>query len=249
MVVPYREISIAAEVVGRIVEKSDVCRAGNFVTAGTPLVKIDPQDYLLEVERLEKEVQQADTMLDELKDELAGVLSLIELGRPGSGVAAAELKRQRSLSGVVTSSDMERAEANELAARSAAVTQRNRKRLLETSRLTSGECPRPGEVETEEGGTRPETDADRGAGQTELSYPMPLKRTATFKKARQLLVFEDTSKTEVKCKLEMEDLFWIWNRRARPLRPAPALPTIGRAYEIPETPVASDLPPGLAERH
>ena len=235
VVVPYREVSIAAEVAGRIVEKSEVCQAGHFVTAGTPLVKIDPQDYLLEVERLEEEVQQADIMLDELKEELVGVLSLIELADQEVALRQRELKRQRSLSGVVTSSDMERAEANELAARSAAVTQRNRKRLLETSRsrLESARDLVKSKLR------KAQLDLKR----TQIVAPADgvvvsdaVEADGYVQKGTQLLVFEDTSKTEVKCKLEMEDLFWLWNRRAMS-NSAPTLPTTGRAYEIPETPV------------
>jgi multidrug efflux pump subunit AcrA (membrane-fusion protein) len=240
VVVPYREINIASEVAGRIVEKSEVCQAGHFVTAGTPLVKIDPQDYLLEVERLTKEVQQANIMLDELKEELAGILSLIELADQEVALRQRELKRQRSLSGVVTSSDLERAEANELAARSAAVTQRNRKRLLETSRarLESARDLANSKL------SKAQLDLER----TKIVAPADgvvvsdmVEADAYVQKGTPLLVFEDTSKTEVKCKLEMEDLFWLWNRRATTdslASDSPAVAvSIGRAYEIPETPV------------
>ena len=48
VVVPFREIELAAEVAGRIVERDERCRAGNFVTQGTLLARIDPQDYQLE---------------------------------------------------------------------------------------------------------------------------------------------------------------------------------------------------------
>ncbi|MCU0959481.1 MAG: hypothetical protein MUF48_05195, partial [Pirellulaceae bacterium] len=71
VVVPYREIDLSAEVAGRVVERADVCRAGNYVTRGTLLARIDPQDYQLEKERLEKERQQASVALEELAEELA----------------------------------------------------------------------------------------------------------------------------------------------------------------------------------
>ena len=47
-VVPYREIELAAEVDGRIIEKEEVCRAGSYVKGGTLLLKIDARDYELE---------------------------------------------------------------------------------------------------------------------------------------------------------------------------------------------------------
>ena len=135
----------------------------------------------------------------------------------------------------MTSSDLERAEANELAARSAVVTQRNRQRLLETSRarLESARDLANSKL------NKAKLDLKR----TELVAPVDgvvvadmVEADAYVQKGTQLLVLEDTSKTEVKCKLEMEDLFWLWNRRSK--AKAPAIPVnVGRAYEIPATPV------------
>ncbi len=51
VVVPFREIDLSAEVSGRIAQKSAICRAGTYVTKGTPLIEIDARDYELEAER------------------------------------------------------------------------------------------------------------------------------------------------------------------------------------------------------
>jgi multidrug efflux pump subunit AcrA (membrane-fusion protein) len=57
VVVPIREVTLAAEVAGRVVMKSPACQAGEHVTKGTLLLQIDPRDYELDVERLEREVR------------------------------------------------------------------------------------------------------------------------------------------------------------------------------------------------
>lgn len=54
VVVPIREVTLAAEVPGRIMKKSANCRAGKFVKAGTVLFEIDNRDYQLDVARLEE---------------------------------------------------------------------------------------------------------------------------------------------------------------------------------------------------
>ena len=45
VVVPLREVTLAAEVGGRVVEKSELCKAGHFVKKGSVLFRIDPRDY------------------------------------------------------------------------------------------------------------------------------------------------------------------------------------------------------------
>jgi len=55
VVVPLREVTLAAEVAGRVLRKAEACRAGRFVSAGTLLFEIDPRDYELDVARLERE--------------------------------------------------------------------------------------------------------------------------------------------------------------------------------------------------
>ncbi len=71
MVVPYREIKVAAEVAGRIAEKSKDFQAGNYVRQGTLLINIDPSDYEIDVRRLQAEVKQAEQMLAETEQDLS----------------------------------------------------------------------------------------------------------------------------------------------------------------------------------
>ncbi len=51
-VVPFREARVAAEVAGRVIYKADECEAGSYVRKDQLLMRIDPTDYQLEVQRL-----------------------------------------------------------------------------------------------------------------------------------------------------------------------------------------------------
>ena len=51
VVVPYREITLSAQVAGNITLKADQCRAGKYVAKGKVLLQIDPQDYELDVRK------------------------------------------------------------------------------------------------------------------------------------------------------------------------------------------------------
>ena len=73
-VVPKREVTVAAEVGGQIVEKTTRCKAGNYVTEGMLLLRIDPRRYELEVRRLRSIVDQAQIDLKQLEIERANNL-------------------------------------------------------------------------------------------------------------------------------------------------------------------------------
>ncbi len=235
VVVPFREITIAAEVAGRVVERSKACRAGRYVTTGTPLVKIDPQDYQLEVERLEKELQQATVALDELEQDLKGVASLIEISVKELDLRTRESKRMQGLKGAVTSTDLERAEVNELTARSALLSYRNRQRLLNVGRGRLEGARDLAQVKLKK--------AQLDLRRTEIVAPVDGVITADLveqdtyvTKGTPLASLQDTSHVEVKCKLEMEDLYWLWDRRRPSAEPAaPDGPS--QAYDIPDTEV------------
>ncbi|MCA9228621.1 MAG: HlyD family efflux transporter periplasmic adaptor subunit, partial [Planctomycetales bacterium] len=52
----------------------------------------------------------------------------------------------------------------------------------------------------------------------------------------QLVTIEDTSRVEVRCSLEMEDLYWIWDQPGA-VRPRDSLPSAS-GYQLPPTPVS-----------
>lgn len=235
VVVPYRSIDLSAEVAGRIVHQADICRAGNYVEAGTLLYRIDPSDYQFSVQQLEKDVEQATVALAELAEQVKGSEEQIEVATKELALRQRELKRQQDLVGVVSSSDLERAEANELMARDNLITLKNRVRLYQVSksRLESARDSASSKL------AKANLDLER----TQITAPVSgvvvqehVELDTFVQRGTQLLTLEDTSKVEVKCKLEMEDLFWLWDRDV-PSAGKKEPMTAARAYHIPESPV------------
>jgi multidrug efflux pump subunit AcrA (membrane-fusion protein) len=235
-VVPYREINLAAEVAGRVDKREEVCRAGNFVAAGTLLFTIDGRDYELEVHRLEKELQQATVALEELAEEMGGAESLIEISRKQLALRNRESRRWEDLAeDFRNSADLEQAASNELAAEHALVTLQNRLQLLRISqrRLESAKDLAATKLE------RAKLDLAR----TEVVAPVDgvvvadtVEQDSFVQRGAPLLTLEDTSKVEVTCKLTMEDLYWLWDRESGGATAAEGNPA-SLAYDIPRTDV------------
>ena len=82
-VVPFREAQVAAEIAGRIIEKSVKCEAGQYVQTGDLLMKIDSTDYELEVERLTRMKEQEYQALKELDQEIINTRRLQKIAEQG----------------------------------------------------------------------------------------------------------------------------------------------------------------------
>lgn len=131
VVVPYREITLNAEVAGRLIKKADLCHAGNYVTRGTLLMEIDPADYDLEVRRLEKEVKQAEVSIREIEVQSTNTKSLIGLARESLDLQGLEIRRLETLEkkNAVSKSELDAGRRNELAARDVLVKFENQLRI------------------------------------------------------------------------------------------------------------------------
>jgi multidrug efflux pump subunit AcrA (membrane-fusion protein) len=236
VVVPFREIDLSAEVSGRISKKSEICRAGKYVTRGTPLIEIDSRDYELEVERLNRELAQATVSLEELDVEVSNTKSLLKLEKEQLALQHKELERQQTLAGkrIVTDSDLDRSKHDELAAINSVTTLDNQLRLLSTrrSRLESA-CDL----------WRSQLDkAELDLSRTKVPSPIDgviikemVEEDSYVQKGTSLAKLEDTSAVEVKCNLKMEELYWLWAQRQPPKGDAPE--SLTRDYQIPPAPV------------
>jgi RND family efflux transporter MFP subunit len=236
LVVPYREVNIAAEVSGRIKHKPEICRAGNYVTKGTLLIEIEPIDYQLEVRRLSKELEQAKVTIGELDVETADTQELIKLAEEEVKLHGRELQRMRSLSPdrFVTDSKVDEAMRAELTARNALVRLRSQLRLLQTrrNRLLHGQELVATQLE------KAQLDLQR----TKISAPMDgvivkeaVEQDSYVQPGDSLLSLEDTSSVEVRCNLRMKDLNWVLRQSPSSASPA-AEPLAG--YQIPATPAS-----------
>lgn len=236
VVVPYREIELSAEVAGRIAKRADICRAGNYVTRGTPLIEVDDRDYQLEAERLERELSQASVSLKELEVEMSNTQSLAKLAREQLALQRRELERQRQLAlkRIVTETELDQAKRGELDAVNTLLTLENQMQLFRTrrTRLESARDLWHSQLRK----------AQLDLARTKIAAPIDgviiremVEEDSYVQKGASLAKIEDTSAVEVKCNLRMEELYWLWAQESG-ARGAPAeSPT--RDYQIPPAPV------------
>jgi multidrug efflux pump subunit AcrA (membrane-fusion protein) len=214
-VVPRREITLAAEVPGRIRVKAADCDEGHFVKAGTPLIEIDARDYELDVERLERELAQAGLAIEEVDEELVQNASSIDLGRRQVELARRESARLESLKAdkIVTATEHDRAIRDELNASNALTGLEGQKRVLTKRRSRLLEAKSLASTMLE----KARLDLER----TRITAPVDgmvvedkVEQGSFVSKGTPLVTIEDTSAAEVRTSLEMDDVARIWGSKA-----------------------------------
>ena len=236
VVVPFREIEVAAEVAGKIVFKDEACNGGRFVKKGTLLIQIDPRDYELEIQRLENEYDQAEANLQELAVQISNTSELLKLAEDQVEIEVKEVARLAGLvdTGVITDSALDRAKQVELTARNAMVQANNELQLLKTrqKRLQSAKQL----VATQQ--ERAQLDLERTkifAAVDGVVVQDLIEENSFVQKGTPLFTIEDTSAMEVKCRLRMDELHWLWRQRTS--RPSAQSDVVEGDYQIPRTPV------------
>ncbi len=236
LVVPYREIDLAAEVAGRVAKKYPICREGNYVKAGTPLLEIDARDYELEVERLKRELAQASVSIEELDVEVSNTRALAKLAKEQHDLQLKDLRRQEQLAArkIVSDSELEQSKREELTALNNVMTLVHQAQLLNTrrNRLIGARDLWQSQL------SKAELDLRR----TRVASPISgviisetLEEDSFVQKGESLAKIEDTSAVEVRCNLQMEDLYWLWAQEREP--PDGDDGGVTRDYQIPRAPV------------
>jgi len=211
VVVPLREVTLAAEVGGRVAEKSPACKAGQFVTKGTVLFRIDPRDYELDVSRLERELQQAVLTIDEIDEELTQNSDSIELAKRQVEIARREASRLDSLAQgrIVTESAADQAVRDELTTANALSNLQGQRRVLQKRRHRLEEAEQLASTMLE----RAKLDLSR----TMITAPVDgmvvddkVEQESFVAKGTPLVVLEDTSAAEVKTSLRMDEVAQVW---------------------------------------
>lgn len=232
VVVPLREVTLAAEVPGKVLEKTADCRAGRFVKAGTLLFRIDPRDYELDVERLERELAQAGLAIEEVDAEIAQNASSTELAQRQLELAARESKRLDALKAgkIVTETEHERAMRDELTATNALTSLQGQQRVLAKRRNRLVEARSLASTMLE----RSRLDLSR----TTVVAPVDgvvvddkVEQDSFVAKGTPLVTLEDTRAAEVKTSLQMDEVARVWGGRS-----SPAVDESPEGYVIPDTP-------------
>lgn len=214
LVVPFREITAAAEVSGTVVFKSPQCNEGTYVQAGTKLIEIDPSSYRLELRRLESELVQATTSLKELDVELKNAEELIPLAERELAIRNNQQERFQSLrpQGVISQEQLEDAERGSIAARNALIEAKRLRDSLLTRKASVAAAIEVGRVGLEKAAL----DLKRATVVAPVSGVIirhDVEKDSYVTVGSKLFAIEDTEKVEVRCNLRMEEMRWIWQQK------------------------------------
>ena len=216
-VVPFREIALSAEVAGRVSYKSPHCRAGKFVQKDEVLFRINEQEYQLAVDRLTHEEEQARASINELNVQIESAKALVKLAADELSLRTRELNRVKDLAkqDAASDSDIDIAEQNEQLSRRTLVTQQNQANLEESrvARL---------EFALALVGTQL-AKAKLDLARTEVKAPTsgvivsdPAEENSYVQPGSPLATLEDNSSVGVRCSLQMDELYWLWQHDAPP---------------------------------
>ena len=230
VVIPFEEIEVPAEVGGRIAYRSPNCRIGHTVKKDEVLVKIDPQDYDLEVRRLEELLAQAQAELQELEVQIEASKRQIELAREDLTIKKREVQRYEKIEdpGVYSQSEIDSARLTELQARDALQTEIDQQILYETRRTRMASACELASRQLER--------ARLDLGRTEIRSPIdgviteePVVEGSYIQLGSTAVIVQDTSCMEIRCSLRMKEMHWLWQ--------SVAADEAEGGYHFPETPV------------
>ncbi len=245
-VVPYRELQLAAEVAGRIVEKDPGVQSGNYVSKGQLLYRIDPQDYQLSIERLQRRLQQEQASLAELDQEIQNGESILEVVQQQLDLAKQEVARLESLGeGVASLAELDATRRSQLSVMNQLVTSKNQLTSAKSRRSRLELAIKSAETELKQ--------AELDLRRTQVVAPVSgrivseqVEVDSYVQRGTLLVVVEDTEKVEVAANLRMDELFWILDEQSvsaeEIINPAQA-----SRYDLPETPVRVQFRAGNRE--
>ncbi|MFM8578233.1 MAG: efflux RND transporter periplasmic adaptor subunit [Planctomycetaceae bacterium] len=214
VVVPLREVTLAAEVPGRVLLKTDACNEGQVVKKGDILFRIDPRDFELDLSRVEKELSQAGLAIEEVEAEIAQNAGSIALANRQVELARREVSRLDGLKAgrIVTESEHDRAIRDELTASNALTTLGGQKRVLAKRRNRLIEAKSLASTLLEK--------ATLDLSRTTIASPVDgivvedaVEQDSFVSRGSPLVTIEDTSATEVRTSLRMDDVARVWGGR------------------------------------
>lgn len=208
-VVPYRELGLAAEVAGRIIEKDVNARSGHYVTKGQVLYRIDPRDYDLEIERLSRKRDQELAAVSELQQDIDNSFELLKVAEQELELAEMEVKRfERMQANFSSAAELDQAKRARLSSMNQRVTIQNQLRTYEARRTRLELAAKLAETELEQA----ELDLER----TVIRAPVDgrvvsegVEIDSFVQRGTPLLVIEDTEKVEIAANIRMDQLSWI----------------------------------------
>jgi multidrug efflux pump subunit AcrA (membrane-fusion protein) len=231
VVVPLREVTLAAEVPGKILRKAAECNAGRYVTKGTLLFEIDPRDYEFEVSRLEREASQAAIAIEEAEEEITQNATSVGLAQQQLELARREVKRLDGLKAgrIVTEAEHDRAIREELATTTTLTNLQGQARVLLKRKSRLEQALALAETMLEK--------AKLDLARTRVIAPTDgivvedhVEQDSYVAKGMALVTIEDTSAAEIRTSLRMDEVARVWRSAGL------ADPLAGGPHELPDTP-------------
>ncbi|KAA5540668.1 HlyD family efflux transporter periplasmic adaptor subunit [Roseiconus nitratireducens] len=225
-VVPYREARVSSEVAGQVIYKSDDCEAGSIVSEGDVLMRIDPTDYELEVQRLSRQRDQEYRALGEVDQEMANTRRSIQVAEQDVDLQEQEVERQKRLKQFTSQTELDRARGALLQARQQLISLENQLELLKTrrSRLEASEQLAATQLRV----------AELNLRRCEIAAPISgviVSEEAdlnTFvSRGTPLVIIEDTSRVEVAASMRVDQLQWVLDQDRA---------VSSNGYDLPDTP-------------
>ena len=215
VVVPYREIQIAAQVSGKVEFKSDHCQSGRTVNKGDVLLRIERNDYELEVRRLSEELTQADAMIAELDAEITSTDNQISASKQQLEIDQRQLKRNEDLARRSAASSFEVDNAR----KAVLVTRTTLQSLVDQNNLLTRR-----RVRMQSGKALVQANLDKAKlnlQRTEIQSPIDgvivsesVEQDGYVQPGSSMIVLQDTSQFDVSCKLYMRQMNWLWQTAA-----------------------------------
>lgn len=209
-VVPKREVTIAAELEGRVVEKTEKCWAGRAVRRGDILMRLDPRPLDLQRASLDADLDQVAADLAQLERDIENNREMVDLAEQDVELKRREQRRVGTLSAQSVSSASERdaADAQVLTARQTLQQLLNEQRSFGTRRSRLEAQRRRIEAQLEQ--------ILYDLARTTIASPVDgrivevmVEQDAYARPGEPLVAIVDTSAMEVRCSLRMEDLYWL----------------------------------------
>jgi multidrug efflux pump subunit AcrA (membrane-fusion protein) len=233
-VVPHREVTLSAEVTGRVIARPDNLRAGRHVSRGTKLLQIDPADYQLELSKITSRLSSVDLDLEQLETESAGIEKLVALAKEDLSLASRELARIESLleRKATAPAERDRAKRTELEARNSLRELVNQQNLVPLRRRQFS-AQRQVLVAQQER-------TSRDIARTQIVAPFDGLLTLDGAEVGDfvqpgdiLLKIEEAAVVEIECQLRADELDWLRDSRTT----ANDAGNIASPFEVPDVAV------------
>ncbi|TWT39828.1 Inner membrane protein YiaV precursor [Thalassoglobus neptunius] len=210
----FRVLTIGTEVEGRIIEKSDKARSGQFVSEGELLFQIDDLSYRLEVERIQAQLAQTDEEIRALNVDMDNQATLISLAEEDLELKRRNLQRVERLRQreATTDTDLDNERARELASRNQLRVLQNQLRAMTQQKQTKLASRNVIAATLKQA----ELDVERCRIVAPISGRIVdeiVEEGDHVQVGTDLVHISDGSRMIIRCQLEATELAWIWEQQ------------------------------------